>query len=87
MGIGLSILLVAVGAILRWAVHWSTADVDVATVGLIVFLVGLGGLVLSLAMFGPWSSRTRRSRRVVDNTTGTTLLTDEQRVEHGARVP
>jgi hypothetical protein len=87
MGTGASILLIAVGAILRWAVHWRTADVDVATAGLILFLVGLGGLVLSLALTGPWSRRARRSRRVVDNTTGTTLLDDEQRVEQPTRTP
>lgn len=87
MGIGASILLIAVGAILRWAVHWSPTDLSVATAGLIIFLVGLVGLVLSLALFGPWSSRSRRTRRVIDNTTGTTLLSEEQQVEHGTRVP
>lgn len=87
MGIGASILLIAVGAILRWAVHWSPADVDVATAGLIIFLVGIAGLVITLALTGPWSNRSRRSRRLVDNRTGTTLVDDEQRVEQGTRVP
>lgn len=85
MGIGMSILLIAVGAILRWAVHWSPSEVDISTVGLIVFIVGLVGLVISLALWGPWSNRTRRSRRIVDNTSGQTLLSDEERAESGPR--
>lgn len=80
MGITTSILLIAVGAILRWAVYWRSPDVDISTIGLIVFVVGLGALVLSLVVSGPWSSRSRRSRRVVDRATGETLLSDEERV-------
>ena len=86
MGIAASIVLVAVGAILRWAVYWRSSEVDIATIGLIIFVVGLAGLVVSLGLSGPWSSRTRRSRRVVDNATGETLLSDEERVNTGSRI-
>lgn len=84
MGIATSIFLVAAGAILRWAVYWRSPDVDVATVGLIVFAVGLAGLALSLYVSGPWSTRSRRSHRIVDNATGETLLSEEERVKTGA---
>jgi hypothetical protein len=48
MGIGTSLLLIAVGAILRWAVQDSISGVDLTTVGLILLIVGIVGLVISL---------------------------------------
>jgi Domain of unknown function (DUF6458) len=48
MTIGTSLFLVAVGAILRYAVHDSWKAVDLATVGLILMIVGVVGLVISL---------------------------------------
>jgi uncharacterized protein DUF6458 len=50
MTIGTSLFLVAVGAILRYAVadHWKA--VDIPTVGLILMVVGAFGLVLGLYM-------------------------------------
>lgn len=58
MYIGGSLFLMAVGAILRWAVSWQVSGFDVQLAGLIVFLVGILGLVLSLIF---WF--TRRSSR------------------------
>ena len=58
MYIGGSLFLIAVGAILRWAVTWQVSGFDVQLAGLIVFLVGILGLVLSLIF---WF--TRRSSR------------------------
>lgn len=83
MGIGTSIVLIAVGAILRFAIHWSSADVSVQTVGLVLFIVGLVGLVISLAVFGPWGYRSRGRRTVVDGTTGRTLVSEERQVSQG----
>ena len=48
MGIGTSLFLIAAGAILRWAVTDSISGVDLTTVGLILLIVGIVGLVLSL---------------------------------------
>jgi Domain of unknown function (DUF6458) len=48
MGIGTSLFLIAVGAILRWAVQDSISGVDLTTVGLILLIVGIIGLVISL---------------------------------------
>ena len=50
MGIGTSIFLIAVGAILRYAVNVTVQGVEIDTVGLILMVVGVIGLVISLAM-------------------------------------
>jgi Domain of unknown function (DUF6458) len=50
MGIGTSIFLVAVGAILRYAVDVTVQGIDLQTVGLILIVVGIIGLVISLAI-------------------------------------
>ena len=48
MTIGTSLFLIAVGAILRYAVHDNIKAVDLATVGLILMVVGVFGLILGL---------------------------------------
>jgi Domain of unknown function (DUF6458) len=50
MGIGTSILLIAVGAILRYAVNVTVSEIELQTVGLILIIVGIVGLVISLAV-------------------------------------
>lgn len=55
MGIPVSLLLVAVGAILAFAVTGSTSGLDVQTVGWILIAVGILGLVLSLVMWESWA--------------------------------
>ena len=50
MGIGTSIFLIAVGAILRYAVDVTVEGVEIDTVGLILMVVGIIGLVISLAI-------------------------------------
>ena len=51
MGIGTSIFLIAVGAILRYAVTEEVQGVEIQTVGLILMIVGIIGLIITLAMF------------------------------------
>lgn len=48
MGIGTSIFLIALGAILKFAVTASVSGIELATVGVILMIVGAIGLVLSL---------------------------------------
>jgi hypothetical protein len=48
MGIGTSIILIAVGAILRFAVTLSTKNVNWHIVGDVLIVVGIVGLVVSL---------------------------------------
>jgi hypothetical protein len=50
VGIGMSIFLIAVGAILRYAVTVTVSGVELQTVGLILIIVGVIGLVISLAV-------------------------------------
>lgn len=51
MSIGASIALIAVGAILRYAIDASLEGVELATVGLILMIAGIIGLVISLILF------------------------------------
>ena len=46
----MSIFLIAVGAILRYAVNVTVQGVEIDTVGLILIVVGIIGLVISLAV-------------------------------------
>ncbi|HTU86825.1 MAG TPA: DUF6458 family protein [Solirubrobacteraceae bacterium] len=48
MTIGGAILLIAVGAILKWAVTAHVSGFDIQTAGTIIFIVGLAGLVLAV---------------------------------------
>ena len=61
MGIGTSIVLIAVGAILRYAVNVTVEGIEIQTVGLILMVVGIIGLVISLAVqfFGGSDSPSR----------------------------
>jgi hypothetical protein len=54
MGIGVSIFLIAVGAILAFAVNVATEGVDLNMVGVILMLVGALGLLLSLLFWSSW---------------------------------
>jgi hypothetical protein len=54
---GTSIFLLAVGAILRYAVTATVSGVSLTTVGLILMIVGILGLVLSLFYMLAWSPR------------------------------
>jgi hypothetical protein len=58
MGIGTSIFLIAVGAILKFAVTASVSGVKLATVGLILMIVGAVGLIISLYLITRATSRT-----------------------------
>ena len=60
MQIGTSILLIAVGAILRYAVNATVSWIDLDTVGLILIIVGVVGLVISLLYMALWADRTGR---------------------------
>jgi len=62
MGIGTSLFLIAVGAILRYAVHASVSGVSLHVVGLILIVVGVVGLVLSLI----WLMSARRRGVIID---------------------
>jgi hypothetical protein len=54
MGFGVSLILIAVGAILAWAVNVDAEGVNLNTVGIVLLIVGAVGLVLSLAFWSSW---------------------------------
>jgi hypothetical protein len=54
MGIGVSIFLIAVGAILAFAVDVATNGIDLNMVGIILIVVGVVGLLLSLIFWSTW---------------------------------
>jgi hypothetical protein len=60
--IGTSILLIAVGAVLRYAVTASLSWIDIQTVGLILIIAGIVGLIISLLYMALWADRARTSR-------------------------
>jgi hypothetical protein len=69
MGVGVSLLLIATGAVLAWAVEVSTSGFNVNTVGYILLVVGIIGLLLSLIFWSSWAGPgylTGSRRRVVD---------------------
>jgi hypothetical protein len=52
MGIGASIFLIAIGAILTFAVHVTVSGLDLSTIGVILMVVGGIGLAATLLIFG-----------------------------------
>ena len=69
MSIGTSLFLIAAGAILRYAVNESISGIELKTVGLILMIVGIIGLILSLLYMLVWRDRgtgaVEREREVV----------------------
>jgi hypothetical protein len=75
-GIGISIFLFAVGAILALAVNVDATGVDLDTIGVILMVVGAVGFLASMLFWAPWAPYGRdrtvvRDREVVDRTTHT----------------
>ena len=66
MGIGIGIVLIAVGAVLTWAVTADAEGIDVNVVGVILMVVGLLAVLLSLLFFERWSPVRRRRASVAD---------------------
>jgi hypothetical protein len=76
MGTGVSILLIAVGAILRFAVTVTATGFNIHTIGLILLIVGIAGLVISLFFWSSWGGfggsggGYHRQRRVASDGSG-----------------
>ncbi len=58
MTLGAALLLIAVGAVLKWAVTAQVSGFDIQTAGTVIFIVGLLGLVLAV-MYTFWWGRDR----------------------------
>jgi hypothetical protein len=69
MGLGVSLILIVVGAVLAWAVHVNTTGFNIDTVGYILLVVGIIGGLLSVIFWSSWAGPgyvTRSRRTYVD---------------------
>jgi len=69
MGLGVGILLAAVGAVLAFAVNTNVNGVNIHTVGWILLIVGIAGILLSMIFWSSWAGPgyfTRRRGYYVD---------------------
>ncbi len=67
MGIGVSVFLLALGAVLAFAVNYTFSGIDIHVIGFILMLAGAIGLLMTMLVFG---------RR--DRTVGTGVVTEER---------
>jgi hypothetical protein len=63
MGLGVSLILIAAGAILAWAVDVEVSGVELYTVGVILLIVGIVGAVLSMIFWSTWAGGGYFTRR------------------------
>ena len=68
MGIGVSLILIAAGAILTFAVHASSGTFNIHTIGIILMVVGAIGAVTSMVFWSSWGGFSR------DHETNTTIV-------------
>ncbi|HLW17755.1 MAG TPA: DUF6458 family protein [Actinomycetota bacterium] len=69
MGLGVGILLAAVGAVLAFAVNATVSGVNIHAVGWILLIVGIVGVALSMIFWSSWAGPgyfTRRRTTYVD---------------------
>ena len=86
MGIAISILLIAAGAILTWGVTAEAEGLDVNAIGVILLVVGLLGLVLSMIFWSSWGGFSRRTtyveggpvRRAAPRRRATTVVEEDE---------
>jgi hypothetical protein len=70
MGTAVSLLMIAAGAIMVWAVSATVSGISIHTVGIILIVIGAAGLVLSIVFWQSWggfggADRARSSTTVV----------------------
>ena len=61
MATGISLFFLAVGAILTFAVETSVEGIDLDTIGVILMVIGLLGMLFSLVLWDSWSPRPYRN--------------------------
>lgn len=78
MGVSTSIIVFAIGAILRFATTVHATNFNIHTIGVILMIVGAIGFVLSLIFWASWGGfgGSHRSRTVYDRGDGT--MVDER---------
>lgn len=83
MGVGTSIVVFAVGAILKFATSVHSSSFNIQTIGVILMIVGAVGFLISLAFWGSWGGfgggGPSRRRRAVYTDPATGTVVDETR--------
>ena len=97
MGIGVSIILIAAGAILTWAVNASVSGLELQTIGVILMVVGAIGLLMSMIFWSSWGGFHRRAayvegeapvrRRTLAPRRSTTVIEEDEVVRPGPGPP
>jgi hypothetical protein len=54
MGLGVGLFLIAIGAILAFAVDTTVSGLNIHTIGWILMAVGLAGILLSMLFWSSW---------------------------------
>jgi hypothetical protein len=83
MGMGTSLIIIAVGAIMRFAISVTATGFNIHSIGIILMIVGGVGLLLSIAFWNSWGGiggSARQRRTTVSGPAGTTTTTSEERV-------
>ncbi|MGH2717351.1 MAG: DUF6458 family protein [Actinomycetota bacterium] len=78
MGLGTSIFLIAVGAILDFAVNVNTTGFNLHSIGVILMVVGALGILLSILFWNSWGGFGRRTT-VSDGPTGRRVIEEDYR--------
>ncbi|MGI8667012.1 MAG: DUF6458 family protein [Jatrophihabitans sp.] len=76
MRIGASLFLIAVGAVLKFAVTKKVNGIDLTTVGIILMIIGAVGLLITLALMS-----TRRRTDFIHRHDGTTVISPADPVD------
>jgi len=63
MGVGVSLILIAAGAILVWGITGSVSGVNEHAIGWILMIVGAVGLVISMVFWSTWAGPGYWARR------------------------
>jgi hypothetical protein len=81
MGIGVSIIVFAIGAILRFATTVQSSSFNIHTIGVILMVVGVVGFVVSAIYWSTWGGfgGMRRSRRVYRDSASDGTVVEEHR--------
>ena len=67
MATGISLFFLAVGAILTFAIDTNVSGVDIDTIGVILMVIGLLGMLFSLVLWDTWTPRRRDDDVVLDH--------------------
>jgi uncharacterized protein DUF6458 len=78
VGISLSIFLIAVGAILAWAVNAEVSGIDVQAAGVILVVVGIIGFIASLVFWSSWGGFGNRDAATSGGGQNTTIVERDQ---------